>query len=234
MRHIEAPTTPRGSPTTRAFVDEPEGHDSKCARTASSKKQRIERVAEQYEAAIRMVKVSAQEEFHTMDDYNTHLQLDDQDEVDIWAGEENVSTSHMPAKLWSNHDVSQQPPERDPEVDQLADDVEMKRPLEMGVPVRACDYGKKVTEKLTTKCVYDWRLRDNVESDGSVTKCWFGRSRLVAREYAFLQKRADTYSPASSTHILNLLPLILEAMTQRAKQRQDLLLWGAWMSKMRF
>ena len=169
-----------------------------------------------------------------MDDYNTHLQLDDQDEVDIWAGEENVSTSHMPAKLWPNHDVSQQPPEPDPEVDQLADDVDMKRPLEMGVPVRAYDYGKKVTEKLTTKCVYDWRLRDNVESDGSVTKCWFGRSRLVAREYAFLQKRADTYSPASSTHILNLLPLILDSMTQRAKQRQDLLLWGAWMSKMRF
>lgn len=156
----EAPTTPRGSPTTRAFGDEPEGHDSKRARTASSKKQRIERVAEQYEAAIRMVKVSAQEEFHTMDDYNTHLQLDDQDEVDIWAGEENVSTSHMTAKLWSNHDVSQQPPEPDPEVDKLADDVEMKRFLEMGVLVRACDYGKEVMEKLTTKCVYDWRLHD--------------------------------------------------------------------------
>ena len=41
-----------------------------------------------------------------------------------------------------------------------------------------------------------------------MTKCWFRRSRLVAREYAFLQKHADTYSPASSTHILNLLPLM--------------------------
>ena len=35
---------------------------------------------------------------------------------------------------------------------------------------------------------------------GQVYKRWLGRSRLVAREHAFLEKRDDTYSPAASTH----------------------------------
>ena len=78
----------------------------------------------------------------------------------------------------------------------------------MGVLLKACDYNKEVTDKLTTKCVYDWRLRDKQVENGETVKCWLRRSRLVAREYAFLEKRADTYSPASSTHILNLLPLV--------------------------
>ena len=30
----------------------------------------------------------------------------------------------------------------------------------------------------------------------------------MAREFAFLGKRSDTYAPATSTHILNLLPMI--------------------------
>ena len=30
----------------------------------------------------------------------------------------------------------------------------------------------------------------------------------VAREYAFLERREDTFAPASSTHVLNLLPLL--------------------------
>ena len=62
-------------------------------------------------------------------------------------------------------------------------------------------------DKLATKFVYDWRLREYTAADGKVYKRWLRRSRLVAREYAFLQRRDDTYSPATSTHILNLLPL---------------------------
>ena len=128
----------------------------------------------------------------------------------VWEGEEAVSTATMPQELWSSHDTSQQPPEPAAEIDRLADQVELQRLLSMGVLVKACDYDKEVTDKLTTKCVYDWRLRDKQLENGETVKCWLRRSRLVAREYAFLEKRADTYSPASSTHILNLLPLVYQ------------------------
>ena len=60
---------------------------------------------------------------------------------------------------------------------------------------------------LTTKFVYDWRLKDRVQPDGSSVKAWLRRSRLVAREFAFWEKRSDTYSPATSTHMLNVLPM---------------------------
>lgn len=37
------------------------------------------------------MKVSEDEVFHTMDDYETDLQLDDHNEVDVWTGEDDVS-----------------------------------------------------------------------------------------------------------------------------------------------
>ena len=53
--------------------------------------------------------------------------------------------------------------------------------------------------------MYDWRLKSFVD-DGVERKRSLRHSRLAAREYAFLERRTDTYSPATSTHILNLLP----------------------------
>ena len=35
-----------------------------------------------------------------------------------------------------------------------------------------------------------------------------GDHALLAREFSFLERRSDTYSPATSTHILNILPMI--------------------------
>ena len=78
----------------------------------------------------------------------------------------------------------------------------------MGVLVRAGEEAAFVTDKLTTKFVYDWRLKTFVDGNGVERKRWLRRSRLVAREYAFLERRSDTYIPATSTHILNLLPLM--------------------------
>ena len=63
-------------------------------------------------------------------------------------------------------------------------------------------------EHLTTKFVYDWRVKDFTNVDGSVCRKWLRRSRLVAREFSFWEKRDDTYSPATSTSILNLLPML--------------------------
>ena len=78
----------------------------------------------------------------------------------------------------------------------------------MGVLRKAGDEMGLVADKLTTKFVYDWRLKDYKGKDGLETKRWLRPSHLVAREYAFLERRSDTYSPATSTHILNLLPLV--------------------------
>ena len=63
---------------------------------------------------------------------------------------------------------------------------------------------------MSTKFVRDWRLKqvDGDASGGQPTFKWFRRSRLVAREYACLERRQDVHSPASSTHVLNLLPLL--------------------------
>ena len=115
----------------------------------------------------------------------------------------------MPEELWMDGDAKQPPPESNSHIDRLADDVELERLCSMGVLVKTSDFDGpgQVEEKLTTKFVYDWRLRGYTTADGQVYKRWLRRSRLVAREYAFLERRDDTYSPATSTHILNLLPL---------------------------
>ena len=62
---------------------------------------------------------------------------------------------------------------------------------------------------LTTygKFVRDWHLKQFGDASGGEPTL-LRRSRLVAREYAFLERRQDVYSPASSTHVLNLLPLL--------------------------
>ena len=61
---------------------------------------------------------------------------------------------------------------------------------------------------LTSRFVYDWRLKERTMPDGTAAKCWLRRSQLVAREYSFWEKRSDTNAPATSTHILNLLPMM--------------------------
>ena len=66
----------------------------------------------------------------------------------------------------------------------------------------------KFRDSLTTKFVHDWRAKDYTLDDGSVTKRWLRRSRLVARECAFMERRDDCFSPATSTHVMNLLPMV--------------------------
>ena len=62
----------------------------------------------------------------------------------------------------------------------------------MGVLARAGDEAQLVNDKLTTKFVYDWRLKSFMGENGLERKRWLRRSRLVAREYAFLERRTDT------------------------------------------
>ena len=96
------PATPRGSQTIRTHDDQPgdEDHESKRARLESSKKQRVERLSAEYASMIRAVKIST-ETFHTMDEYEQDLQLDDHLEQDVWEGEDEVTGDDIPSDfLW--------------------------------------------------------------------------------------------------------------------------------------
>ena len=131
----------------------------------------------EHELSVRAVKISDGEVVHTMDSYEHDLQWSDQDELDVWEGESMVTTAGMPEQVWADGDSKHPPQEPDQSIDRLADDVELKRLCDMGVLVKAMDFDGQVDDKLTTKFVYDWRLRDYTDSDGKVCKRWFRRSR---------------------------------------------------------
>ena len=151
MVGLDVPTTPRTATTTRGHgTGTEEEHESKKARVEDVKRQRIERIVAEHEKAIRAVKVSEDEIFHTMDDYETDLQMDDHNEIDLWAGEDEVATTGMPEALWCDAEVKQHPPEPDSWVDRLADEVELQRLCSMGVLARAGEEAQLVTDKLTT------------------------------------------------------------------------------------
>ena len=109
---MDVPATPRGSPTTRTHGAEvQEEHDAKRARTESAKKQRIDCIAAEHELEIRAVKISDDEVVHTMDEYETDLPLDDHEEIDVWAGEDEVPAAGMPEEVWSDNGVKNHPAE---------------------------------------------------------------------------------------------------------------------------
>eukprot|EP00435_Cladocopium_sp_Y103_P056449 s2990_g19.t1 len=211
---LQAPTTPkspRASPTTRVHGDEAEEeHDQKRSRVESHKKARIERLKEERSAMIRVVQI-AEDEFPTMDSYDTDPQMDDHvDYDDPWKDEDAICLDGIPEELWSDVDPSVHPSNPPSWIDQLADKVELHRLCKMGVLMPEDQYGEEVKAKLTTRFVYDWRLKDykGANNDEPARKRWLRRSRCVAREYAFLERREDTFAPASSTHVLNLLPML--------------------------
>eukprot|EP00435_Cladocopium_sp_Y103_P035447 s2263_g9.t1 len=201
-----SPTSPRHSPTTRTHADDPAGEsEMKRSKTEDVKKQRINRLAAEQEQFIRTVKFG-EEVYHTLDSYADEPQMDEKDDVeDPWLGEEELHFAGVDERLWSDHPLTEQPPDPGDEVDKLADEVEINRLLEMKVLVASGDYTGDVKGRLTTKFVKDWR-KVYVSLDGLSRERWMRRSRLVAREYANT-KRDDTFSPATGAHTSNLLPV---------------------------
>ena len=63
------------------------------------------RIAAEHELAIRATRISEEEVLNKTDDYDTDLQLDDHDEVDVWAGEGEVAAAGMPEELWCDADA---------------------------------------------------------------------------------------------------------------------------------
>ena len=95
---------------------------------------------------------------------------------------------------WRSRSYEDGPPPLGPEelaaLDQSMDRVEIKRLLSMNVLKRIPEGGNvDGMKKLNSKNVRDWRFRGNV---------WVRRSRLVAKEFRFLEPElGDLYAPAS-------------------------------------
>ena len=164
----------------------------------------ISRLKVEYEKRLSEVKL-AYKEYFTVDDYTTDLDLEGEDNEDVWAGEDDVKLQGIPMELWSDHPIDKQPPFPDRWIDDLADKVEIQRLREMEVLVLATECQDDPTGKLTTKFVRDWRLKSFSDDNGERKK-WMRRSRLVAREFAN-SKRLDTFSPATGAHVSDILPL---------------------------
>ena len=95
-------------------------------------------------------------------------------------------------------------------IDVEADKIEVQRLLAMNVIATPDGYSGKLDVPLSAKMVRTWRKKLNtvVGDDGApVTQMmWMRRSRLVGRDFNFLEYREDVYSPASSASVVKLLP----------------------------
>ena len=72
-----------------------ESNDAKRARVESAKKQRLNRISQEYLAQIRAVRI-ADDVFHTMDEYQSDLRLDDHDMDDEWYDETEIAFGELP------------------------------------------------------------------------------------------------------------------------------------------
>ena len=100
---------------------------AKRSRVETQKKQRVERLAAECTNMIRTVEV-ADDEFFTMDEYDTDLQLEESfDPTDPWWDEDNVKLDGMPDESWNDFPIYALPPDPPPWVDDLADRVEVER-----------------------------------------------------------------------------------------------------------
>jgi len=156
------PTTPRQNPITRQH------------------EQRLERISAEYKSMIRTGKFG-EETFHTMDEYDKDLQLDDHDKVDAWMEDEKEDcvTTDIPPELWSDFPTDRCPPTPDESIDRIADRVELSRLCGMKVLVEGnVDGIDAKNNTLTSRFVYDWRLKERLLPDGTTAKCWLRRSRL--------------------------------------------------------
>ena len=95
-------------------------------------------------------------------------------------------------------------------IDVEADKIEIQRLLAMNVIATPDGYSGKLDVPLSAKMVRTWRKKMNtiVGGDGVPTTqmMWMRRSRLVGRDFNFLEYREDVYSPASSASVVKLLP----------------------------
>ena len=201
---LAQPSSPRMSSTrSPEFGTESLGQEESSAKRTRHEENVLRRIAM---IERRLVEVTVGEEkFYHLDkiidqEYLNAVENDEGDEKTL------LQVNNM-EKLWSDDPLTRAPPDPDPGVDHLAAEVELQRLQDMGViePLGEGDGGLSL---LTTRMVYDWRIKDWMNpTTKEVKRRWMRRGRLVAREYAN-QRRDDVHSPASGGQVLRLLPSI--------------------------
>ena len=176
----------------RLRIDEPEreSHSTSASRSAM-----IERRVEH-------VRVAGEDMYHLDEVVDVETLVIDEDQEDV----EGLKHGVVPEELWSDHPLTNTPPQPAEEVDALARGVEERRLMRMDV-IEKLTPQEADLDALTTRFVYDWRIKTYVEKSGTQRKRWLRRARLVARDYAH-DKRDDVYSPASGQYALRLLPVL--------------------------
>ena len=136
---------------------------------------------------------------------------------EVWDGEEDeadLEEVNGPERLWRD---GEHEPEENP--DEWIDRVgEEKRLHEMQALEKPGGATKGISH-LTTHNAHDWGKKPYQLGDGVSVKKWKRRSRLVAREFASVEGKRDAiFSPATSGHVLKLLPTIF---LQRISEEED-------------
>ena len=106
-------------------------HQSKRTRVEDSKRARLQRIMEEHAAHVNAVQFGG-EEYHTVDDYTTDLDVENQTEsLDLWADKDTLQFKDVPEDLWSDFNMERNPKNHLRGLDVLANEVEISRLLAM-------------------------------------------------------------------------------------------------------
>ncbi|CAE7303180.1 unnamed protein product [Symbiodinium sp. CCMP2592] len=133
---------------------------------------------------------------------------------DEWEEPEEVDLTDYEQKLMfprSGDDPPSLSQDKLDEIDLVAEFVEIERLKKLSVlldPSTLDGHSAGEVKRLTTRMVKDWR--EKVHQGKPI---WLRRARYVAREFAWLCERSDTFAPASSCLLNRLLPILYTTST---------------------
>ena len=136
-------------------------------------------------------------------------QADDGSDDEVWANEEELHFAGIDERLWSDHDLKQQPPPPGETVDKLADEVEIQRLLEMKVLVKPKNSNGEKCGHLTTKFVRDWAQESLCEFQWRIQRKMDEEKQVGSQRVCQTRSVMTTFSPATGAHTSNLLPVFL-------------------------
>ncbi|CAE7221064.1 RE2 [Symbiodinium sp. CCMP2592] len=143
---------------------------------------------------------------------------DDDLQDEDWEEPEEVDLSEYEKQLMfprDGDDPPSMPQDRLDAIDLVAEFVEVERLKKIGVlldPSTLSGHSPGEVKHLTTRMVKDWR--EKVHQGKPI---WLRRARYVAREFAWLCERSDTFAPASSCLLNRLLPILYATSTEPDK-----------------
>ena len=201
---LAMPSSPRGQVGREG--QRPDGEEPSAKRSCAEESL-VRRMAT-IERRLVEVEFAGDKCYHLDEIYSQENVMALDDELGEKELNDNLNVNKIPEEFWSDALLTRTPPEPLPEVDRKADEVEVQRLQAMGVLAPLSEEEERTLGTLTTRMVYDWRVKDYTDPKTNTTrKRWMRRARLVAREYAH-QRRDDVHSPASGGQSLRLLPAL--------------------------